>query len=274
MAVTLAEYQQICYNLLCKLDDICKENDFKLVLLYGTALGAVRHDGFIPWDDDIDVMMTYKDYRKLKKIFKKNNNVIDGISLTDFELDPETPHCLPRLRYNSSRVREVGTEELNINNGIWLDIFTSCYCAKNPKIEALQLYLVGLTMMLHEKHRNRYKSRHGDNEHKKIKIYRIAEAMPEWLRLRSIDILQRITAALGTKKSGKYFGNCGYTTTSRVMPARIYDDTIEHIFVNREFQIPADYDYYLTKCFGSNYMTPIKDHIHVSMDHVEIFRED
>ena len=67
MAVTLAEYQQICYNLLCKLDDICKENDFKLVLLYGTALGAVRHDGFIPWDDDIDVMMTYKDYRKLHR---------------------------------------------------------------------------------------------------------------------------------------------------------------------------------------------------------------
>lgn len=271
MAVTLIEYQQICYKLLCFYDNICSEKNYKYILHYGTALGAVRHKGFIPWDDDVDVMMTYKDYKKLKKHFKKHNNLIDGISLDDHDFYPENPHALPRLRYNNSLVHEVGTEGLNMNNGIWLDIFTYHYCAKNKNLEKLQRFLIGTILMMNEKHRNRYKAQNGDTTHTKILIYRIADKLPDLLRLFLINVLKEIIGLLGNKKSDKYICDCNYVTKTRVFESKVLDQTTSCLFVDREFNIPYDYDEYLTFCFGSNYMTPIKEHIHINMDNAEIF---
>lgn len=273
MSVTLLELQQACYKILCKLDDMCKENNLQMVLQSGTTLGAVRHKGFIPWDDDIDVMMPYKDYKKLKKIFKKANNVIDGYSLSDFELDHETPHCLARLRFNNSFVPESGTEGLNINSGIWLDIFTYCYCAKSKKLEKIQSYLLGLTMMLHEKYRNRYKIKSGDNSPNNIAIYRIADKMPECIRIGLIRLMQNTIALLGTKKSGKYFCMCDYIHKFHTIDCKIFDDTIPCKFVEREFAIPKEYDWYLSQNYGEDYMTPRKTLVHANVDHVEIYQE-
>ena len=53
------------FEILCAFDDFCKENDIKYSLAYGTLLGAVRHGGFIPWDDDIDIIMNKENFDKL-----------------------------------------------------------------------------------------------------------------------------------------------------------------------------------------------------------------
>ncbi len=66
--LTLDELKQTALNILKKFDRICKENNLEYSLAYGTMLGAVRHKGFIPWDDDIDVLMKREDYEKLLKL--------------------------------------------------------------------------------------------------------------------------------------------------------------------------------------------------------------
>lgn len=59
----LKDLQHTQYYILCKLDEICKKIGVNLVLACGTLLGAIRHDGFIPWDDDIDVLMSDVDFK-------------------------------------------------------------------------------------------------------------------------------------------------------------------------------------------------------------------
>ena len=68
--LSLKEIQEIQLNILIFLDKICKENKIKYYLSSGTLLGAVKYKGFIPWDDDIDVILFRDDYMKLMKVLK------------------------------------------------------------------------------------------------------------------------------------------------------------------------------------------------------------
>lgn len=68
---TIQDIQSHLLDILIYFDKFCKENDLKYVLAGGTCLGAVRHKGFIPWDDDLDVFMLREDYEKLYKIWNQ-----------------------------------------------------------------------------------------------------------------------------------------------------------------------------------------------------------
>ena len=62
----MKDVQKKLYDLLKKFDKICKDNDVEYYLAGGSALGAVRHKGFLPWDDDVDLFITRNNYIKLK----------------------------------------------------------------------------------------------------------------------------------------------------------------------------------------------------------------
>ena len=69
--MTLREIQLYKLSMLEDVTNICDAHDIQYVLLYGTLLGAIRHNGFIPWDDDFDIGVPWGDYQKLYKILNE-----------------------------------------------------------------------------------------------------------------------------------------------------------------------------------------------------------
>ena len=85
--LTMEEYKQVELGILIKIDKICREHNINYFLYAGTLLGAVRHQGFIPWDDDIDISMLREDYDKLAKIIQNGDY---GINFIRIEENPDT----------------------------------------------------------------------------------------------------------------------------------------------------------------------------------------
>lgn len=73
--LTTEECRKVELNILSTIAKICDENNLKYFMCGGTMLGAIRHKGFIPWDDDIDIMLLRNDYEKLVNILKKQKNI-------------------------------------------------------------------------------------------------------------------------------------------------------------------------------------------------------
>ena len=97
----------------------CLENNIKYSLAYGTLLGAVRHKGFIPWDDDIDVMMTRDNYEKFCSCFKNDNYFF----LQTNKTDPGYYYPFAKLRLNNTIFKEEVLSLNKIHHGVYIDIF-------------------------------------------------------------------------------------------------------------------------------------------------------
>ena len=114
-------------GLILEVDRICKKHNIKYFAYGGTLLGAVRHKGFIPWDDDVDLAMLRPDYEKFKQVALSeikepyyldlwyNHNKIPGRA---------RPIFFPFLKIRDNRTTMIELPQLkNINQGIWIDVF-------------------------------------------------------------------------------------------------------------------------------------------------------
>lgn len=86
----LNEIKRVELDILIYIDDICKQNNIRYYMMYGTLLGAVRHGGFIPWDDDIDISMPREDYNKLRSVLE--NDKESPYKLISLEHDKDYPY--------------------------------------------------------------------------------------------------------------------------------------------------------------------------------------
>lgn len=123
------ELQDKILEIAVYIDKLCQENDIDYCLMGGSALGAKRHGGFIPWDDDLDVFMTPDNYEKFRKIFNEQGNkekyYIQEWGLTDGMV------TISKLRMNNTSYIEESLKKWDIHHGIYVDIFILHTCPNN-----------------------------------------------------------------------------------------------------------------------------------------------
>ena len=115
--------------ILDEVDKYCSENNINYYLTYGTLLGAVRHKGFIPWDDDIDIVMSRGDYEKFCKSF--NNGRTDSLRL--MSIDNTDGYYLLTAKVCDTRTLLIERVQNPVELGVYIDIFVNDYLSDNLK---------------------------------------------------------------------------------------------------------------------------------------------
>ncbi|WP_282806313.1 LicD family protein [Lactobacillus isalae] len=113
--------QEYEITILEQFDKICKQYNLNYTVAAGTMIGAVRHKGFIPWDDDIDVYMLRKDFNKLREIAPKE--LPKNMFYQSHHTDSEYYYLFDKIRLNGTIFKETFLSNHNINHGVFIDVF-------------------------------------------------------------------------------------------------------------------------------------------------------
>lgn len=125
--LSVEEYKQVELGILVKIDEICRKNGINYFLFGGTLLGAVRHKGFIPWDDDIDISMLREDYDKLAHIIQNKDY---GLNFLRIEENPDTIYPYGKICDTSTEIEEINFKKVK-GYGVFVDVFPFDFLPEN-----------------------------------------------------------------------------------------------------------------------------------------------
>lgn len=118
----LRNLQAVLLEMLLEIDRVCKKNGINYNLFMGTMLGAVRHGGFIPWDDDLDVAMLRSEYERFREACRRDLDQ-SRFFYQDHTTDPHYRWGYARIRRKDTEFVRLGQEHMKMRTGIFLDIF-------------------------------------------------------------------------------------------------------------------------------------------------------
>lgn len=230
---------------------ICEENNLEYYLIGGSCLGAVRHNGFIPWDDDIDIGMPRKDYLEFEKIAEKELG--NDFFFQNYHTDPECGLIFAKIRKNGTIMSERYNSNVKMHKGVWIDIFPYDIVPDGDVKLKFRFWIIQII-------RNLYIVRCGyslPGHHAGIvnTIYwlfqRLIKIIPIRFFVLLLDKLMLKEQYQYNNKNRLLFGG-GYGLKD-LMPKTLFDEKILTKFEDAQFYIYKDYDLYLTKLYG-NYM--------------------
>lgn len=251
--LVLDKVHNINCELLKEFDSICRAHDIQYFLNYGSCLGAIRHHGFIPWDNDVDVCMTRENYEKLVPWKDEFSDMYRFVPPDDLG-KKKYLDCVPRLNYKKAYMlmdKDACNFYENHNNRIDLDIFLidKTYGTFKGKFQRFQLaYLYGL--MNAYRHESAFFDYSRDMRIANAILKRVGRCIPlDWLRKRVDKVAKRFA---DDPKAPYYFiSNCALCKLKLLFPADIFDKAIDVPFEDLSVYVPEKYDEFLSLIYGN-----------------------
>ena len=255
---TLRQLQEVELDILKALNQFCRAHGIKYSLYAGTMLGAVRHGGFIPWDDDIDIAMTREEYTKFCDSI--NRTPIDGYVFSDLETDEDCSICHGKLGKVGTVFIQDGEIESKGHHEIWVDIFPIDKLAINESEKKETMKLGREQVLLTRANASR------SNDRLKKRIVRSAlRIIPKRCRynriIKNLNKLKRINHEI--KDDYEWISMSTLESIEKYrFPKEMMEDYTEIYFEGMPFMSIKDYRGMLTILFG-DYMKlpPIEDRV-------------
>ncbi|SCH01097.1 LPS biosynthesis protein [uncultured Clostridium sp.] len=246
----ILELQDKILEIMIYIDEICKKEEIDYCLMAGSALGAKRHKGFIPWDDDIDIYMTEEEYSRFRDVFNQKGDK-ERFYLQEWgKTDYKGQHMITmaKVRMNKTEIKEKAYLNWKIHQGIFVDIFVMHNCPNEIKKQVKQ-YLWAELVVLKGLQIRGYKRKNL----KDAIVLKISEAFSrQWVLKHG---LRNVYKYQNTK--AKYVS--GFIDTRdfkrAVFPKEIMFPTKYVDFENVKLRVPANNDEYLRIQFGEDYMS-------------------
>lgn len=235
------ELQEKILEVILYIDKLCKANNIEYYLLGGSALGAVRHQGFIPWDDDLDICMTFDNYYKFINLCEEKLDTEKYYLQKEFT--EEWPMWFTKIRTNNTTYIEELNKGKEMHQGIFVDVFCLNKVSNNKFMSYLQ-YICGRTLTALGLSKRGYK---GDTLMKKIVIL-IMKLFP--YRYTS-KILKNFIQRYNRQKVHNIAHLAGKAKYSKcVYPCEVIGEPQRIIFENYMLPVPEKVEQYLTLRFG------------------------
>lgn len=252
-------------DILIEVDKLCRKHNLRYYLVGGSLIGAVRHGGFIPWDDDIDISMPRPDFDKLMKLAK--TELPEDLFMQTNGTDKGCYFYYAKLRRTGTYFGENKFEHTTLHKGIFIDIFPLDYVPDNTLVQKFFFKaftcLIGMICS---------KSKTGEPLYKNSKMpfiwfFRIVQALTPkafmlWMRV----VLGKLANAMSKKNYlASLSGFHGFP--QEVAPAKWWGDGVDIEFEGHTFRAPSEYHTLLTHMFG-DYMElpPVNKRVCHSVD--------
>ena len=246
--LTMRESQLAALNVLVKIKEIFDAHNWKYYLAYGTLLGAIRHNGFIPWDDDIDIWVPRNDYEAFLTYYKEHKEEFEHLEL--FHYSTSEKYLYPIARLSDNRYKTVFFDQKEYGIGSFVDIYPLDGINPSDKRFIKKLYHKTLVISMMG-----YKD-FLPSKNKIVNIFKylywsLLKNKPSTKKLKEIDLKARKYAFGSTE----YFGNVNWEPRTCYKMSYL-GNGINHVFEGVEFRIPEHYDELMKQEYGDYMKLP------------------
>lgn len=224
-----------------KVIEICQKYNIRYYLAWGSCLGAIRHHDIIPWDDDIDMYIDYRDLDRLKEAFQGDEQYF----YQDVETDPEYTAYWPKIRKNNTTSMDMTMTAIKMHWGICIDLFPLIHYDKPSADRVTKAKIRCLAILA----RLPYYKKMGHNFLHKVWKMLYAILGERGRKKLFFKILHSIDQPKGT-----YLLDISDMEHPAIMKEEEYGEGVEVDFHDLRAKVPSAYDKYLKLAYGNNYM--------------------